>query len=150
MMSMANRRLRMAADERGADLPGITDGTAIAVPGSPRPEASSVRNRPEREFPELAGRVRVPVHCPLGEHGHVRRHDPEEIVRVSALFTRSPRVVLNLRPNTGHDIGVGHTALAYHLEVPAFAEECVVARTTGEFSGLTRQFDGGTVPPSGR
>ncbi len=59
-------------------------------------------------------------------------------------------MVLNLRPNTGHNIGVGHTALAYHLGVLAFAEECVVARTPDEFTGYTRQFDGGMAPPPRR
>ncbi|WP_040841544.1 hypothetical protein [Nocardia brevicatena] len=45
---------------------------------------------------------------------------------------------------------VGHTALAYHLGVVAFAEECVIAHTIGEFTYPTRQFDGEAVPPSGR
>lgn len=117
MMSIVNWRLRMAADERGAELPGIADGTAIAVPGHPgrkRRAFGTDRNGNSPNSPAGSG----PVRCILGEHGH--------------------------------GIGVGHTALAYHLGVPAFAEECVVARTTGEFSGPTRQFDGGTVPPSGR
>lgn len=33
--------------------------------------------------------------------------------------------------------GPGHTALAYHPGVLAFAEECAGARTTGEFSDPT-------------
>ncbi|MEV3960349.1 hypothetical protein AB0M34_05520 [Nocardia sp. NPDC050193] len=48
-------------------------------------------------------------------------------------------------PNTGHNVSLGRTAPAYHLTVLAFAEECIIARGTGEFSGPALQFDGGAA-----
>lgn len=66
---------------------------------------------------------------------------------VGALFTAAGRVVVNRQPNTGHNISLGRTAPAYHLSVLAFAEECAVARQTGEFTGPALQFDGGAPAP---
>lgn len=127
----------------------VIGGASIASPG-PRTEAVTVRDWAGQEFPELAGQVRIPVRFTVGDHEKVWRNDPEELTDVGALFTASPRVVLNFQPNTGHNISVGHTATAYHLKLLSFVEECVVAATTGEFSGPATQFDGSAVARPGR
>ncbi|WP_280478843.1 hypothetical protein [Nocardia asiatica] len=78
------------------------------------------------------------------------RNDIEELTAIGALFRAAPRVVLNLQPDTGHNVSLGYTAAAYHLKVLAFAEECVVAARTGEFTGPAMQIDGGAQAWPGR
>lgn len=125
----------------------ILGGAAIGAPG-PRMEATALKSWSNRDFPALAGRLRVPVRFTAAEYERVWRGDPEALAEIGALFTAAPRVVLNRQPDSGHNISVGHTAAAYHLGVLAFLEECVVAAVTGEFTGPTPQFDG--AAPSGR
>ncbi|MEU1983070.1 alpha/beta hydrolase [Nocardia sp. NPDC019395] len=124
----------------------VLGGAAVAARGSGI-EAKALNEWAAREFLGLAPRVRIPVRFTLGEHERVWRNDPAEMTAAGALFTGSPRVVVNLQPNTGHNISLGYTAPAYHLTVLAFAEECLTARRTGEFSGPTLQFDGGAAAP---
>lgn len=40
------------------------------------------------------------------------------------MFTAAPRVVGHEQAGAGHNTSVGRTALACHLHVPAFVEEC--------------------------
>ncbi|MBF6170158.1 alpha/beta hydrolase [Nocardia blacklockiae] len=129
---------------RPAELypPELVGGAAIGVPG-PRLEAAAITDWPERELPRLAARVRIPVRWTVGDHETVWRNDPEDLTGIAALFSAATRVVLNLQPNTGHNISLGHTAAAYHLKLLSFVEECVVAAATGGFSGPATQFDGG-------
>ncbi|WP_109530411.1 MULTISPECIES: alpha/beta hydrolase [Nocardia] len=122
--------------------PPSLGGGAIYVPG-PKLEAQTIADWAEHHFPSLAARVRIPVRYTAGEYEAIWRNDPEEVARIGALFEAAPRVVLNLQPNTGHNASLGYTAAAYHLKVLSFVEECVVAATTGEFTGPTTQFDGG-------
>ncbi len=49
--------------------------------------------------------------------------------------------------HNAHKISLGRTAPAYHLTVLVFAEECAVARRTGECTGPAWQFDGGAPAP---
>jgi pimeloyl-ACP methyl ester carboxylesterase len=94
---------------------------------SPGYEGDEVRRWP-RAFPALAARVRVPVHYSLGDHETVWRSGPAALAEVAALFTASPRVVAEEQAAGGHNLSRGLAALAYHLKVLSFAEECVVAR----------------------
>lgn len=105
-------------------------------------------------FPHPACRPRftpraVPAALPGGATGSVYSdcpgHPEYSLLRVGQRWGRTVAAL----DRSGFD-SVGHTALAYHLGVLAFAEECVTARTIGEFTYPTRQFDGGAVPPSGR
>lgn len=120
----------------------IVGGASIASPG-PRVEAVVVSDWAQQEFPTLAGRVRVPVRFTVGDHERVWRNDAEYLTETGALFHAASRVVLNVQPNTGHNISVGHTAAAYHLKLISFVEECILAHTDHKFDGITAQFDGG-------
>ena len=51
---------------------------------------------------------------------------------IAALFTASPRVVVNEMPDSGHNLSVGWSAAAYHGSVLSFVEECVVAQSNRE------------------
>ena len=176
--------LRMAADERGADLLGlelagtglrfdprsadILEGRARAVPeegpqngrrglrdllwgperlypervedraaiasSTPPYEGTEIRTWP-RELPGAAAAVRVPVRYCLGDHERVWDADPEAMAQVGALFTASPRVVVDRQAYGPHNLSLGRSATAYHLKVLAFAEECVLARREAGFPG---------------
>ncbi|MFD4459095.1 alpha/beta hydrolase [Nocardia sp. NPDC058480] len=121
-------------------------GASIAVPAPPS-ETEAVADWATQVFPALAAGIGVPVRFSAGDHERVWRNDVAALAEVGALFTAAPRVVLNLQPNTAHNISVGNTAAAYHLGLLAFAEECLVSAEHGEFTGPTPQLDGGTVPP---
>jgi pimeloyl-ACP methyl ester carboxylesterase len=102
-------------------------GIASPAPGY---EGDEVRDWP-RDFPALAARVHVPVHYSLGDHERVWRAGPAGLADIAALFTASPRVVTQEQADGGHNLSLGLSAMAYHLKVLAFAEECVLARARG-------------------
>jgi pimeloyl-ACP methyl ester carboxylesterase len=102
-------------------------GRRFASP-SPAYEAAVLAEWAPREFARTAAKVTVPVHYTLGEHDLVWRTDPEAMADVAGLFSASPRVVSTVQAGGGHNLSVGLTALAYHLAVLSFVEECVVAR----------------------
>jgi len=99
----------------------------VVTSAAPGYEGGEVR-RWVRDFPALAARVRVPVHYSLGDHEKVWRSGPAALAEVAALFTISPRVVAGEQAEAGHNLSLGLSALAYHLKVLSFAEECVLTR----------------------
>jgi pimeloyl-ACP methyl ester carboxylesterase len=106
--------------------PDLIGGASISSP-APAYEATIAETWP-RDFPEVAARVRIPVQYTLGEHELVWRSGPEGLADIASLFTASPRVVVNEQAESGHNMSVGLGALAYHLKVLSFVEECVLAR----------------------
>jgi pimeloyl-ACP methyl ester carboxylesterase len=108
-------------------------GAAAALPFSAAPgyEGGDVRGW-IGAFPGLAARVRVPVHYTLGDHERVWSSGPAALAEVAALFTASPRVTAVEQPDAGHNLSLGLSAMAYHLKVLSFAEECVLARSSRE------------------
>jgi pimeloyl-ACP methyl ester carboxylesterase len=103
-------------------------GISAAAPGY---EGEEVRDWPG-DFPALAAQVRIPVHYSLGDHERVWRAGPAGLADVAGLFTASPRVVTQEQADGGHNLSLGLSALAYHLKVLAFAEECVLTRARDE------------------
>jgi pimeloyl-ACP methyl ester carboxylesterase len=89
-------------------------------------EVETTSNWAQRDFPALAARVRVPVEFSVAEHESVWDSSPEAIANIAALFTASPRVVVNEVAGGGHNLSVGLTADAYHQHVLSFVEECVI------------------------
>ena len=47
-----------------------------------------------------------------------------ELASIGALFTASPRFVVNEMADSGHNLSVGLTADEYHRRVLSFVEEC--------------------------
>ncbi|WP_067664576.1 alpha/beta hydrolase [Nocardia miyunensis] len=117
-------------------------GGGLIGSSGPGFEGQLVQEWAATHFPELGPRVRIPVRFTVADHEKVWRNDTAGLLEVAELFPAVPRLVLNVQRNSGHNISIGHTAAAYHLEVLAFAAECIVARENGEFSGPARQFDG--------
>ncbi|NKQ51533.1 alpha/beta hydrolase [Amycolatopsis sp. K13G38] len=102
---------------------GVALGLRFAG-ASPGYEGEVVAHWTERDFPALAARVRVPVHFTVADHEVIWRNDAGA---VAALFTASPRVVTHEMTESGHNLSVGRSALAYHLRILSFVEECVLA-----------------------
>jgi pimeloyl-ACP methyl ester carboxylesterase len=104
-------------------------GAAYALSYARAPEYEGPESFGWREnFPRLAARVRIPVHYTLGDHERVWSSGPAALAQVGALFTASPRVVSAEQAGAAHNLSRGWSALAYHLRVLSFAEECAVLR----------------------
>ncbi|MDW8803428.1 alpha/beta fold hydrolase [Streptomyces scabiei] len=103
--------------------PDVHGGRRI---GAASPAYEAHREGWQEEFARLASRVPVPVHLTLAEYEQVWVNGPEALADLASLFTASPRVVLHEQAGAGHNTSVGRTALAYHLHVLAFVEECAL------------------------
>jgi pimeloyl-ACP methyl ester carboxylesterase len=112
-----------------ADLypPDVLSGMTNSATGASY-EVEMTRNWPRRDFPALAAHVRVPVQFSAAEHERVWRSDPETLSQIGAMFTSSPRFVINEQAGTGHNMSLSLNAAAYHQKVLSFVEECVAAQ----------------------
>jgi pimeloyl-ACP methyl ester carboxylesterase len=104
-------------------LSGITNSSTGALY-----EAEMTKDWPRQDFPALAGEVRVPVQFSVAEFERVWKSDPEALAEIAAMFTGSPRFVINEQVGSGHNLSLSVSAAAYHLKVLSFVEDCVVAR----------------------
>ena len=109
----------------------VIDG-AVRGSWSPAYEATVVANWPKRDFPALAAQVRTPVRFSLADHEQFWESGQAGLADVAAMFTASPRVVVNEQRDSGHNLSLSLTAAAYHLGVLAFVEECIDSRTSRE------------------
>ncbi|MEU5755914.1 alpha/beta fold hydrolase [Streptomyces sp. NPDC047829] len=103
--------------------PDVYGGRGI---GANSPSYEGHRENWQEEFARLAGRVPVPVHLTLAEYEQVWANGPEGLADLASMFTAAPRLVLHEQAGAGHNTSVGRTALAYHLHVLAFVEECAL------------------------
>jgi pimeloyl-ACP methyl ester carboxylesterase len=101
----------------------------LSAPGAPY-EADVTANWPRRDFPDIAGRVTVPVEFSVADHERVWETTPAVTAAIAALFTASPRVVVNEMADSGHNLSVGWSASEYHRRVLSFVGECAAARET--------------------
>jgi pimeloyl-ACP methyl ester carboxylesterase len=115
---------------------GITNSST-----APDYEDTVVTNWARQDFPTLAPAVRVPVQFSVAEFERVWESDSPALAEIAAMFSASPRFVVNEQLGAGHNLSLGHTAAAYHLKVFSFAEECVVARENPTTAGLTTDVD---------
>ncbi|WP_344292350.1 alpha/beta hydrolase [Streptomyces synnematoformans] len=99
-------------------------GAAVVAP-VPEREAADLARGPEL-FARIAPRVRVPVRLTFAEHERWWEHGGAEPAAMAACFTAAPRVVVDRRPDAGHNLSLGWAARAYHLGALAFLEECLV------------------------
>jgi pimeloyl-ACP methyl ester carboxylesterase len=104
-------------------LSGMTNSSTGALY-----EMGMTKSWRQQDFPALAPRVRVPVQFSVAEHERVWRSDPETLAQIGAMFTASPRFVVNEQPSTGHNLSLSANAAAYHSTVLSFVGECVVAQ----------------------
>lgn len=111
---------------------------ALAAPGVAY-EAEVTANWARRDFPEIAARVQVPVQFSVADHESVWESTPDARAAIAALFTSSPRVLVNEMADSGHNLSVGLTADTYHHRVTSFIEECIA-----DARGRDRESSGGT------
>jgi pimeloyl-ACP methyl ester carboxylesterase len=104
-------------------LSGMTNSSTGALY-----EVGMTKSWPRQDFPALAPRVLVPVQFSVAEHERVWRSDPETLAQIGAMFTASPRFVINEQSDTGHNLSLSVNAAAYHSTVLSFVGECVVAQ----------------------
>lgn len=83
-----------------------------------------------QEFAALAPRVTVPVRISLGDHEYWWQAPPAGLNAMAAHFTSSPRVVADELFEAGHNTSLGISAFAYHLQVIAFVEQCVLMQSS--------------------
>lgn len=107
--------------------PDVLSGMTNSASGASY-EVDMTRSWPQQDFPALAARVAVPVQFSVAEHEHVWQSDPQALAQIGAMFSASPRFVLNEQVGTGHNISLSHRAAAYHLKVMSFVEECIEDR----------------------
>jgi pimeloyl-ACP methyl ester carboxylesterase len=105
----------------------VLSGMTNSAGGAPY-EAEMTRNWPRQDFPALAAKIGVPVQFSVAEYERVWRSDPDALADIAAMFTASPRFVINEQVGAGHNLSLSVNATAYHLKVLSFAEECVVAQ----------------------
>ncbi|MFG1932503.1 alpha/beta hydrolase [Mycobacterium sp. NPDC048908] len=104
-------------------LSGMTNSSGGALY-----EVGMTRSWPQHDFPALAARVGVPVQFTVAQHERVWRSDPRTLAQIGAMFTSSPRFVLNQQADTGHNLSLSFSAPAYHSSVLSFVEGCVAAQ----------------------
>jgi pimeloyl-ACP methyl ester carboxylesterase len=108
--------------------PEVLSGATNSSTGA-QYEAEMTRTWPRQDFPVLAGQVRVPVQFSVAEHERVWETTPLALTDIAAIFTATPRFVLEEQRNTGHNMSLSVSAADYHQTVLSFVEECVAART---------------------
>ncbi|HEX2286066.1 MAG TPA: alpha/beta fold hydrolase [Mycobacterium sp.] len=107
--------------------PEVLTGITNSSTGAPY-ETAMVKDWPRQDFPALAAQVSVPVQFSVAEHERVWQSDPDALAEIAAMFTASPRFVLNHQVGAGHNLSLSVSAAAYHMKVLSFVEDCVVAR----------------------
>jgi pimeloyl-ACP methyl ester carboxylesterase len=99
-------------------------------------EAGVTANWARRDFPAVAAQVRVPVEFSAADHERVWESTPEALAAITALFTASPRVVVNEMTSSGHNLSVGLTADEYHRRVLSFIEKCIAAQERSDEASM--------------
>jgi pimeloyl-ACP methyl ester carboxylesterase len=117
----------------GDVLSGMTNSSG----GAPY-EIGVTKSWAAQDFPALAAKIGVPVQFSVAEYEGVWRSDPEALAEVAALFTATPRFVLNEQPETGHNMSLSVSAEAYHTKVLSFVRECVAAQ-----QGTSKELEAG-------
>jgi pimeloyl-ACP methyl ester carboxylesterase len=140
--------VRMAADERAGDVQLI--GVELAGTGlqyddaaqeilktaTPTQRPTGLREllwQPEHLYPAevLNGITNSSTGAPYEAamvSDWVWKSDRDALAEIAALFTASPRFVINEQVGAGHNMSLSVSAAAYHMKVLSFVEDCVVAR----------------------
>ena len=79
-------------------------------------------------YAEIAARITVPVSITMGELEGLWSSTEEDLAELAGLFSAAPRVLHNRQYAGPHNLSLSWAARAYHLNVLAFAEECLLDR----------------------
>jgi hypothetical protein len=102
---------------------GISNAHASYAPVPVR-ELIQAPNWPDEHLPEVAPRIRVPVHNELAEFDALWDSTPANVELFAALLTGAPFVSASIARATGHSIDHHILGHALHLRQLAFAAEC--------------------------
>jgi pimeloyl-ACP methyl ester carboxylesterase len=94
-------------------------------------EAEVTANWSRRDFPELAGRVTVPVQFSIADHESVWESTSQSLADIAALFTSAP-LTINEMTDSGHNLSVGLMADTYHQRVLSFVDRCLANKDVEE------------------
>lgn len=111
-----------------ADLYPADVVSAVGSAGAPPQEGQISAHWADRDFPELAAAVRVPVRFSAAEHERVWDSTPAALADIAALFTSSPHVEVHEQPGAGHNLSLSLAADRYHARVLSFVTQCVADR----------------------
>jgi pimeloyl-ACP methyl ester carboxylesterase len=78
-------------------------------------------------YAKVAAQITVPVRITMGEMDGLWSNTDEDLAELAALFSASPRVQYSRQYAAPHNLSLSWAARAYHLQVLAFAEECLLA-----------------------
>ena len=81
---------------------------------------------PDEHLPDVAPRIRVPVHNALAEFDALWNSTPATVEQFAKLLTAAPFVDASLARSTGHSIDHHILGYALHLRQLAFVGECVL------------------------
>lgn len=115
-----------------AVLRGITNASS----GAPY-EPELVTGWPRRDFPSLAGRVRVPVRFTVAEHEKIWASDPDARREIRDIFTATGQFTSNDQPEAGHNLSLGFSAAQYHRSVLSFVNDCAAAAVVARDSEVS-------------
>lgn len=108
-----------------------------AVPLATMPKAQAAEGgRWPDDFRGFGERITIPVRFTWGEHERFWPTDPSHQAEVRAALPNVPSIGFAIEPGVGHNVSLGWVAPSYHLQVLAFAERCMVARSTGAAATL--------------
>lgn len=100
---------------------------AVGSATSPPQEGGISTRWADRDFPELAARVTVPVRFTAAEYEKVWDSTRGALADIAALFSASPRIEINEQRHAGHNLSLGNSAADYHAGVLSFVEQSMAA-----------------------
>jgi hypothetical protein len=109
----------------------------------PRRQSAEAADWPA-EFATFAPRITIPVRLTFADHERLWALTDEHFDELRARLSGSPRVEIRIQHRAGHNLSLGHRALAYHRGALDFALECLAARVDGR-----RPPTGTSRPPAG-
>ena len=108
----------------GTHTPGEVEAAHASYAPVPVKELIQAPAWPEQHLPDLAPRIRIPVHNALAEYDALWDSTPDNVERFAKMLTGAPFVEAGIARSTGHSIDHHTLGHALHLRQLAFAQEC--------------------------
>jgi pimeloyl-ACP methyl ester carboxylesterase len=137
-MAYVQRRVDLAYAAVGRLLKARAQGAGVFVLGHSMGCALAVQMAGDERGADLLG---------LEIAGIGRHHHADAAAVLGARMLRGPgQVVAEEQAGGGHNLSLGLSAMAYHLKVLSFAEECVLARENTDSTSRDNQVGAAEAP----
>jgi pimeloyl-ACP methyl ester carboxylesterase len=124
MVDFSNeQRIQFMFGPEGSFDPDVVASASAAGAPIPVEELREVVGGWIADFSQLAPRVDVPVHYVLAEHDHLWVSSADNVEAFGAALEGSPSVVVEHRPDVGHNIDHSHGSDAFHASQLDFAAQ---------------------------